>query len=125
MNIINRLYEPQDHGQIKGMAPGFEVFLRLRCPKLSLTINSSFVFNDPTALEFDNLYYYNALRGHGLLRIDAEMVINPRTTQAVRRFAADQDAFFRSFSSAFVKLSSYGVLVGNKGVIRKRCDSLE
>ncbi|PON64942.1 Peroxidase [Parasponia andersonii] len=124
LNIINRLYEPQD-GQINVMAPGFEVFLRLRCPKFSLASNSSFVFNDPTTFEFDNMYYRNAMRGHGLLRIDAEMVMDPRTTQVVRRFGADQDAFFRAFSSAFVKLSSYGALVGNKGVVRKRCDALE
>lgn len=124
LNIIDRLYEPQD-GQIKGMSHGFEVFLRLRCPKVSLTTNSSFVFNDPTTFAFDNLYYCNAMKGRGLLRIDSEMVTDPRTTQFVMRFATDQDAFFRAFSSAFVKLSSFGVLVGNNGVIRKRCDVVE
>ncbi|XP_062105056.1 peroxidase 29 [Humulus lupulus] len=125
LNIMNRLYEGEE-GQIKGMEHGFEVFLRLRCPnKESLTSNSSFVLNDPTTFGFDNLYYVNAMSGHGLLRIDAEMALDARTAHVVRRFAADEEAFFQAFSSAFVKLSSYGVLVGNNGVIRKRCDVVD
>ncbi|XP_060960562.1 peroxidase 29 [Cannabis sativa] len=126
LNIKNRLYEGEE-GPITGMEHGFEAFLRLSCPnnEESMMSKSRFVLNDPTALGFDNLYYINAMSGHGLLRIDAEMVMDSRTTNFVRRFGSDQEAFFQAFASAFVKLSSYGVLVGKNGVIRKRCDVVD
>lgn len=123
LNIPQRLYEPQG-GKIKGMEPSFGIFLRWNCRKMTMTSNSSIVPNDPTAFVFDNLYYHNVMEGRGVLRIDAEMVMDPRTKQTVWRFAADKGAFFGAFSSAFVKLSSSGVLIGNKGVIRKKCNVL-
>lgn len=126
MNILNRLNEADElGGHVKGMEPGFEAFLRLNCPQVSLTSNASFVLNDPTTLVFDNHYYNNVIRGHGVLRIDAEMVTDPRTALAVEQFAAYQDAFFQAFSSAFVKLSKSGVLTGNQGVVRKRCNAID
>ncbi|KAL5541990.1 hypothetical protein UlMin_009700 [Ulmus minor] len=125
VNILDRLYEGKDGQHVKGMEAGFEVFLRLNCPHTSLTSNITFVFNDPTTLAFDNLHYRNIIDGLGVLRIDAEMAMDPRTSQTVRHFAADRDAFFRAFSSAFVKLSTSGALVRNQGGIRKKCNIVE
>ncbi|XP_068331853.1 peroxidase 29-like [Pyrus communis] len=125
LNILNRLNQADEGGQVQGMAPGFESFLRLNCPQGSLASNASFVLNDPTTLTFDNHYYKNAIRGLGVLRVDAEMIMDPRTAMAVERFAANQDDFFQAFSSAFVKLSNSGVLTGNQGVVRKNCNALD
>ncbi|KAK7844278.1 peroxidase 29 [Quercus suber] len=92
------------------MEPRFEAFLRLNCPKWSLISNLTFVLNDPTTFIFDNLYYLNAMGGRGVLRIDVEM-----------HFATDHGHFFHAFSTAFVMLSTLGILTGNQGVnvIRK------
>ncbi|XP_070667280.1 peroxidase 29 isoform X2 [Malus domestica] len=125
LNILNRLNQADEGGQVQGMAPGFESFLRLNCPQGSLASNASFVLNDPTTLTFDNHYYKNVIRGHGVLRVDTEMIMDPRTAMAVKRFAANQDDFFQAFSSAFVKLSNSGVLTGNQGVVRKNCNALD
>ncbi|KAM0962561.1 hypothetical protein ACFX13_022088 [Malus domestica] len=125
LNILNRLNQADEGGQVQGMTPGFEAFLRLNCPQGSLTSNTSFVLNDPTTLTFDNHYYNNVIGGHGVLRIDAEMVMDPRTAMVVERFAANQDDFFQAFSSAFVKLSNSGVLTGNQGVVRKSCNAID
>lgn len=125
LNILNRLSGLDQGGHVEGMAPMFEAFLRINCPQGSLTSNASFVLNDPTTLTFDNHYYNNVIRGHGVLRVDAEMVMDQRTALAVKRFAADQDGFFQAFSSAFVKFSSSGVLSGNQGVVRKICNVLD
>ncbi|XAR56987.1 Peroxidase [Bertholletia excelsa] len=103
------------------MGPGLELMLRLSCPFGPLTPNTSFLPNDPTTLVFDNLYYTNAMRGMGVLTIDAELPFDHRTAPFVRRFAADPAQFFRVFASAFVKLSSYGVLTGGEGVVREIC----
>ncbi|KAK9992090.1 hypothetical protein SO802_027075 [Lithocarpus litseifolius] len=122
-SILNRLYKAEGDKAHQEMEPGYEAFLMLNCPEWSLTSNISFVLNDPTALIFDNLYYKNAMGGRGVLRIDAEMVSDPRTAQIVKHFASDRDDFFCAFSSAFVKLSTSGSL--NQGVIRKRCNVLD
>ena len=98
------------------------MMMRLCCPIGSLTPNTSFVLNDPTAFIFDNNYYINAVNGRGILMVDAELPLHPRTAPFVQRFAADQEGFFRAFTSAFVKLSSYGVLTGDQGVIRTSCN---
>ncbi|PRQ39457.1 putative peroxidase [Rosa chinensis] len=123
-NVLNRLNEAED-GHIKGtITPGFEAFLRLNCPQGSLASNLTFVLNDPTTATFDNHYYSNAIGGHGVLRVDAEMVMDPRTAPAVQQFAENEDYFFEAFSSAFVKLSSSGVLIGDQGVVRESCNAI-
>ena len=76
VSILNHLYKPEGD-KAQEMEPRFEAFLRLNCPKWSLTSNLTFVLNDPTTFIFDNLYYMNAMGGRGVLRIDVEMVLDP------------------------------------------------
>ncbi|KAK1385568.1 Peroxidase [Heracleum sosnowskyi] len=118
VNILDRLAGDTN------MSPAFEALLRLSCPFGSFTPNTSFVLNDPTTLLFDNHYYWNTLRGHGVLKIDADLATNPITSPFVQQFAANQGEFYRAFSSAFVKLSSYGVLTGEQGMIRRSCNKI-
>ncbi|XP_058209626.1 peroxidase 29-like [Rhododendron vialii] len=119
-NIFTRLQAPQQ-GKAEYIEPGLETLLKLSCPLGSLTPNSSFVVNDPTSLTFDNQYYLNAMRGRGILRVDAELPSDLRTGPFVRNFGENQEDFFRAFSSGFVKLASSGVLTGDQGVIRGIC----
>ncbi|KAL0457505.1 UNVERIFIED_CONTAM: Peroxidase 29 [Sesamum latifolium] len=99
--------------------PAFENTLKMSC-RLPL----GFVQNDLTPLLFDNHYFVNSMSGGGVLRIDAEMPLNSRTRPFVHKYADDAGAFFRAFSSAFVKLSSSNVLTGNEGVIRRNCKAV-
>ncbi|KAL2459724.1 Peroxidase 29 [Forsythia ovata] len=119
-NIESRLYKPE----VDQIDPQFEIFLKMNCPFGSFTSNTSFIINDPTTLSFDNQYFVNSLNGLGVLRIDAEMPLDPRTAPFIQTFAYDQEVFFQAFSSAFVKLSSSNVLTGNQGVIRTNCNRL-
>ncbi|GMI80204.1 hypothetical protein like AT3G17070 [Hibiscus trionum] len=119
-SIQNRLYGPKN-GELRAMEPTFAAFLRLTCQQRFLASNLSFVLNDPTSFAFDNEYYVNAMRGRGVLRIDAEMVSDPKTARFVQHFAMNEEDFFKAFGSAFVKLSRYGVLTGKQGVVRKNC----
>ncbi|KAK6930287.1 hem peroxidase, partial [Dillenia turbinata] len=125
-NVLDRLNRMQggagSSGDIDG---GFLLFLRLTCPPMSLISNTSFVANDPSMFTFDNQYYAMAMGGRGVLRIDAEMASDPRTARIMSHFSMNQDAFFRAFSSAFVKLSTSGVLTRNQGVIRRTCNLLD
>ncbi|XP_022849339.1 peroxidase 29 [Olea europaea var. sylvestris] len=119
-NLESRLYKQE----VDKIDPQFEIFLKMSCPLRSFTPNSSFIVNDPTTLSFDNQYFVNSINGRGVLRIDAEMPLDPRTAPFIQTFADDQEVFFEAFSSAFAKLSSSNVLTGNQGVIRTYCNRL-
>ncbi|KAL4184915.1 hypothetical protein AMTRI_Chr10g3420 [Amborella trichopoda] len=120
VNIMNRLYGPKAD---TGIVLDFKMLLQLNCPLgVTLASNATFVANDPTSLAFDNQFYQQILTGRGLLSVDSEMQHSAFTSPLVARFADHQDYFFRVFSSAFLKLSSYQVLTGNHGQIRKWCD---
>ncbi|XP_043724670.1 peroxidase 29 [Telopea speciosissima] len=126
LSILNRLksHESSNKGE---MSSDFEKLLKLSCKNGlggSLSNNSTFVGNDLTVFVFDNQYYRDAIAGRGVLQIDADMSMDPQTAPIMARFAIDEDGFFQTFTSAFMKLSSSGVLTGNEGVIRKRCNEV-
>ncbi|KAK4417726.1 Peroxidase 29 [Sesamum alatum] len=121
--LMERLYQNSTV-----LPPGSEAeyvkYLTKVCPeggqgRFTTTLNL-----DPTPRTFDNKYYVNALNGHGVIALDAEMARDPRSVNLVKKFASDQDAFFKVFSSAFVKITTLGVLTGDKGVVRKKCSVL-
>ncbi|EPS59877.1 hypothetical protein M569_14928, partial [Genlisea aurea] len=120
-NLRNRLYNFTDD---PSNSP-FELILRANCPPYAAASSTITVQNDVTSSFFDSQYYLDSISGRGVLKIDAEMAVDPRTQPIVERFARDQDEFFRAFSSAFVKLSYSGVLTGDNGAIRRRCNSLD
>ncbi|KAI3474847.1 hypothetical protein Pfo_030158 [Paulownia fortunei] len=90
----------------------FVKYLKKVCPKGGSNQFTTTLQLDPTPQTFDNKYYVNALNGHGLISLDAEIARDPRR------------GIFQVFSSAFVKISTLGVLTGNKGVIRRNCSVL-
>ena len=102
------------------MDSGFEAYLRLKCSIEVPLTNDTFIVSDLTTLVFDNQYYRDIISGRGLFTVDSAIATDPRTVSVVRRFAADQDYFFRVFSLAFVKLSS-AVNPGG-GQIRRECN---
>ncbi|KAH7565238.1 hypothetical protein JRO89_XS09G0170300 [Xanthoceras sorbifolium] len=82
---------------------------------------TAFAQNDATIFSFDNQYFIDIQYGRGLLRIDSEIARDPRTQQYVFNFGQDTQRFFDRFSSGFLKLSKYNVLVGENGEIRRHC----
>lgn len=103
---------------------GYQLFVKVSCGTASLraAASSSFFTNDKTSLVFDNQYFRDTAVGRGLLRIDTEMTTHPVTAPLVALFAVDQDEFFRHFASAFAKLSTSGVLTGDRGQVLNRCN---
>ncbi|KAI4371153.1 hypothetical protein MLD38_019419 [Melastoma candidum] len=118
LNIVKRLYDPSPADR---MDYTFRAQLRLSCPTTVPLENVTFVSNDITPVIFDNQYFVELLMGRGLFQIDASLASDPRTLPIVRNFAADQSYFYRTFSSAFVKLSSTNVLSSARGEVRRQC----
>jgi peroxidase len=103
-------------------SPGlvFGAELEAACAATELT-DLVFLPNDLTNFVFDNQYYADARNGRGLFTIDAELPLDSRTADILQTFANDQQAFFDTFTTAFVKMTSKGVLTGNEGQIRQNC----
>lgn len=97
--------------------------LQVLCPNPSIfkISNVTFFNNDLTNVLFDNQYFRDLQGGRGLLTIDSEIAIDPRTQGIVKSLAANQNYFFQTFTSAFLKLTSWQVLTGTDGEVRRDC----
>jgi peroxidase len=103
--------------------PQFASDLQRQCPPVFPV--DGVVALDETSLVFDSAYYRDVVAGRGLLTIDSELGSDPATAPFVRSFAANPAAFFATFSSAFVKLSSFRTrLSANSGEVRSNCHSV-
>ncbi|KAK9715037.1 hypothetical protein RND81_06G138500 [Saponaria officinalis] len=121
INIVDRLYKPKP---TDNMNVDFQLAMRAVCPNQVPNINTTLLPNDATPTIFDNAYFWGILKGKGLFSIDSSVSTDHRTMMIASLFAADQNHFFKAFSSAFVKLSTSNVLTGNMGEVRKRCDQV-
>lgn len=114
-NIVNRLYPTRD----PNLGLLFYNTLRARCPQ---RFSSSTVINlDSTNLAFDNQYFRDVMAGRGLLTIDSELSLDARTSPIVAQFASNRNLFFQTFTSAYIKMTSFQVLTGSQGQIRTNC----
>lgn len=120
-NIVNRLYNPKPTDQ---MDLRLQLQLRFICPTAIPMNNITVVPSDVTTTIFDNQYYRDIAVGKGLFPIDSTVSRDPQTMTIVRQFAVDQLYFFQTFSSAFVKLASTGVLTGDLGEVRLDCSQV-
>lgn len=88
---------------------------------ISSTDLQAFFPNDLTNTLFDSMYFQGTVNGRGLFTIDAELPLDSRTADIEQTFAIDQQAFFDSLTSAYVKMTSANVLTGDQGQIRTNC----
>lgn len=116
VSLVQRLQDPRLSSTVFGAQ------LRTTCPGSGPPFNNGTVIgNDFTQAVFDNQYYQNLMLGRGLFTVDAELASDARTAPIVRQFAVNRGLFFQRFSSAFVKMTSVGVLSGTEGQIRSDC----
>ncbi|KAK9231980.1 hypothetical protein WN943_022221 [Citrus x changshan-huyou] len=115
-NFQNRLWPIKDDT----LSLAFSGMLEMICSNPTLS-DISFAQNDATTLYVDNQYFIDIQSGRGLLKIDSEIATDPRTQPYVTAFGQNTQHFFDRFSSGFLKLSNYKVLVGGKGEIRRDC----
>lgn len=114
-NFANRLYPVRD----PNLGLLFANTLKARCPRRFPS--NAFAALDTSNLRFDNSYFRNVMNGRGLLTIDSELGLDPRTGPVVQNYAANPSAFFANFASAFIKLTAFNVLSGNRGEVRTNC----
>ncbi|KAL2649416.1 hypothetical protein R1flu_017544 [Riccia fluitans] len=118
-NIVNRLYPAPDMTLSQPMNLFRLNNLKLQCPP---NFNSfTTIANDLTNTIFDGTYYRSALAGRGLLTIDDRLANDPRTKPFMQNFGMNTPAFRQSFKDAFLKMTSFKVLTGSQGEVRRDC----
>jgi peroxidase len=119
-----RLYPTLD----RRLTPQFAKKLLDRCPKkipLHTRFNPvhfTYIRNDPfSPLTLDNHYFQELLRRHGVMKVDDNLIWDPRTLPYVKLYAKDASAWKKTLLVAYQKLSEYKVLTGTQGEIRRKC----
>eukprot|EP00253_Pinus_taeda_P035437 PITA_35437 len=101
------------------MEPQFAQSLRTVCPQPNNN-RSAGAFLDSTATQFDNAYFKHLVEGKGVFGSDQALFLENPTKMIVKRFARDENGFFKAFQSSMVKLASVGVL-NSGGEVRLNC----
>ncbi|XP_052208662.1 peroxidase 57-like [Diospyros lotus] len=104
------------------MSPLLLSSLRSRCPQnATFDSNTADLDQNPrSALVVDNSFYRQIILNRGVLQIDQELALSPRTQGRVMCAAHARD-FAPRFALAMVKMGAVEVLTGSKGEIRSSC----
>lgn len=70
---------------------------------------------------FDNNYYKILRQNKGLFQSDAALLTNKGASNIVDELL-DSDKFFTEFAQSMKRMGAVGVLTGNSGEIRKKCN---
>ncbi|KAL8139473.1 hypothetical protein V2J09_005494 [Rumex salicifolius] len=125
-NFQDRLYNYSGTGKPDPtMDPALVQSLMSTCPS-NLDGTQSQTFLDQTANSgdtFDTAYYNQILARRGVSKIDQRLATDPRTRYTVTTLSHDS-TFSVKFGKAMVKMTSFGVLTGTKGEVRKICSAV-
>eukprot|EP00253_Pinus_taeda_P031421 PITA_31421 len=99
--------------------PQFAQSLRTVCPQPNNN-RSAGAFLDSTATQFDNAYFKHLVQGKGVFGSDQVLFLDNPTKMMVKRFARDENAFFKAFQTSMQKLGSVGVMTSG-GEVRLNC----
>ncbi|CAM0151665.1 unnamed protein product [Urochloa decumbens] len=98
--------------------------LRMRCTNNAADSNSSSELDPGSCVTFDTSYYRHVARRRGLLRSDASLLDNRFTRAYVLQAASGRydGHFFHDFAVSMAKMAAIGVLTGEEGEIRRKCN---
>lgn len=74
-----------------------------------------------TPTRFDNSYYKNLVAKRGLLHSDQELFNGGSEDALVRSYSNNNNAFFKDFVAAMIKMGNISPLTGTNGEIRLNC----
>ncbi|URE05476.1 Peroxidase [Musa troglodytarum] len=119
--FADRLYSFNSTSAVDlSLNPAYANALMRACPRnVDPTIAVNMDLNTP--ITFDNVYYKNLLNGEGLFTSDQVLFTDQRSSPVVKKFAADQNSFFKAFARSMIRLGRLGVKTGSQGEIRRDC----
>ncbi|XP_047328829.1 peroxidase 27-like [Impatiens glandulifera] len=119
----NRLYNFTGKGdQDPSLNPTYAAFLKTKC--LTVTDTVTTVEMDPnSSLTFDADYYSVVLQKKGLFQSDAALITNQQSKKIVGELVSGAK-FTVEFAQSMKRMGAIGVLTGNDGEIRKKCNAV-
>ncbi|KAK9144814.1 hypothetical protein Sjap_004717 [Stephania japonica] len=122
--IMDRLYNFNNTNMPDpNMSPFLLSTLRSRCPPTGARDNQEVNLDQNTFSAFvvDQSYYQQAMMRRAILRVDQELAFHPATRDLVASTARGS-GFPTQFGAAMNNLGRVGVLTGNQGQVRNRCN---
>ncbi|KAH7844505.1 hypothetical protein Vadar_028789 [Vaccinium darrowii] len=103
--------------------PNFAARRRTTCPSFAggSGDDSLAPLDIQTPNRFGNDYYVDLLNRRGLLHSDQELFNGGSQDGLVRAYSGNQNAFYRDFADAMVKMGNISPLTGINGQIRRNC----
>ncbi|GAA0156616.1 peroxidase [Lithospermum erythrorhizon] len=121
--VKGRLFSFKDSGKPD---PDIDSSLRSRllrtCPDVETSDSNVVALDYKTTYAFDNAYYHNLINKAGLLQSDQALIGNPDTAKLVNDYSNDPGLYESEFAASMVKMGNIGVLTGEAGQIRKKCN---
>ncbi|XP_057861573.1 peroxidase 56 isoform X2 [Cryptomeria japonica] len=120
--VGRRLYDFTNNGGIDPtLNTTYAMSLKKQCTA-PVNPNTIVLLDPSTPNRFDNIYFKELLQNQGIFSSDSALVLDPRTKVFVTEYANNEDSFRDQFGIAMIKMGRIGVLTGQQGQIRKRCD---
>nr|GEU41130.1 mitogen-activated protein kinase kinase kinase 5-like [Tanacetum cinerariifolium] len=96
--------------------------LQTVCPNQDNSDTNLVPLDSVTTAKFDNIYYKNILNNSGILGSDQALMSDNRTATMVINYSKYPYLFAKDFGASMVKLSTVGIITGQNGQVRNRCN---
>ncbi|KAK9050688.1 hypothetical protein SSX86_030343 [Deinandra increscens subsp. villosa] len=92
------------------------------CPNQDDSDNTLVPLDAVTTTKFDNIFFKNLVNNSGVLASDQVLMTDNRTTALVVNYSRYPFLFAKDFGDSMVKLSNVGVITGQNGQVRNKCN---
>ncbi|KAI3503108.1 hypothetical protein L1887_31544 [Cichorium endivia] len=96
--------------------------LQTVCPNRDNSDTTLVPLDAVTTTKFDNIYYKNLVNNSGILGSDQALMSDNRTAGMVINYSKFPYLFTKDFGVSMAKLSTVGVITGQNGQIRNKCN---
>ncbi|KAI3813344.1 hypothetical protein L1987_18065 [Smallanthus sonchifolius] len=96
--------------------------LQTACPNQDDSDTRLVPLHPVTTTKFDNMYFKNLVNNSGILASDQVLMTDNRTADMVTNYSKFPYLFAKDFGDSMVKLSNVGVLTGQDGQVRDKCN---
>ncbi|KAD3640931.1 hypothetical protein E3N88_30154 [Mikania micrantha] len=96
--------------------------LQTTCPNQDDSDTKLIPLDSVTKMKFDNIFFKNLVNNYGVLASDQALMSDKRTAALVLQYSKYPSLFAKDFGDSMVKLSNVGIITGQNGQVRDKCN---
>nr|XP_043608588.1 peroxidase 10-like [Erigeron canadensis] len=96
--------------------------LQTACPNQDSSDTNLVPLDSVTTTKFDNIYFKRLVNNSGILGSDQALMSDNRTASMVINYSKFPYLFAKDFGASMIKLSTVGVITGQNGQVRNKCN---